>query len=112
MALKQKYTERDNSIELEMGVIFKLTDKSTAMCDQIFNALEMIDNKFKGRKGLGYKIKADEGHDEFIEISIYYKPNDQYIVLDIKEINVDAYLDHMNNDSLLETDDKNLRQIL
>ena len=37
MALKQKYTERDNSIELEMGVIFKLTDKSTAMCDQIFN---------------------------------------------------------------------------
>ena len=112
MALKQKYTERDNSIELEMGVIFKLTDKSTAMCDQIFNALEMIDNKFKGRKDLGYKIKADEGHDEFIEITIYNKPVDQYIVLDIKEINVDAYLDQMNNDSLLETDDKNLRQIL
>ena len=45
-------------------------------------------------------------------ITIYNKPVDQYIVLDIKEINVDAYLDQMNNDSLLETDDKNLRQIL
>jgi hypothetical protein len=112
MDLKQKSTEKDNSIELDMGVIFKLTDKSTAMCDQIFNALEMIDNKFKGRKELGYKIKEDEGHDGFIEITIYNKPVDQYVVLDIKEIDVDTYLDHINYNSLLQTNTKNLRQIL
>ena len=112
MDLKQKSTERDNSIELEMGVIFKLTDKSTYTCDQIFNALEMIDNKFRGRKELGTKVVTEEGCDEFIEISIYYKPTDQYIVLDIKEIGVDDYLDHINNDSLLKINPKNLRQIL
>lgn len=112
MDLKQKYTERDNSIELEMGVIFKLTDKSTSICNQIFNALEMIDNKFKGRKELGYKVTADDGQDEFIEISVYYKPKDQYVVLDIKETDVNVYLDHINNDSLLVINIKNERQIL
>tara|TARA_R110000824_G_scaffold1687_6_gene8407 strand:+ start:4829 stop:5116 length:288 start_codon:yes stop_codon:yes gene_type:complete len=95
-----------------MGVIFKLTDRSTYTCDQIFNALEMIDNKFKGRKELGYKVTTEEGVDEFIEIIIYYKPKDQFIVLDIKEINVDTYLDHINNDSLLKINRKNLRQVL
>ena len=91
MSLRQKYTEANNQVSLSMDVLFDLAGRSDKVCDQIFNALEMIDNNFTGDTTLGHRISSDDGEVIFIEIKFKSNKKGEYDVFKIYEVDTDRY---------------------
>ena len=81
------------------------------ICDQIFNALETIDNEFKGKKILGHRIVDDNGNPLYIGGTFFCKKPGEYDLLELEEIDSDGYLDLMNDGSLILINKHNQRII-
>ena len=111
MAFKQKYTEDNNKVSLSVEVLFELASRSEKVCDQIFNALETIDNEFKGKKLLGHRVVDDAGKPLYISGTFFCKKPGEYDLLELDYIESDDYLDLMNDKSLIIMNKKNERVI-
>jgi hypothetical protein len=111
MVLRQKYVEENNKVSLSIDVLFILAEESDKVCDQIFSALETIDNIFKGKKSLSHRIVDDNGDPMYIKINFISKKEGEYDVMEIKEIPVDEYLDMINSKSIIRLNKRNLRII-
>jgi hypothetical protein len=94
-----------------MEVLFNLAKRSEKVCDQIFTAFETIDNYFKGKKILAHLVVDDNGKPLYLKTLLFSKKKGEYEVLNIEEIEVDEYLDMMNEGKLIRTNKRNLRII-
>ena len=122
MVLRPRYIEENNQVSLSMDVLFNLAKRSEKVCDQIFTAFETIDNYFKGKKTLAHRylqssgrssadIIGDNGNPLYLKTLLFSKKKGEYEVLSIDEIEVDEYLDMMNEGKLIRTNKRNLRII-
>ncbi len=111
MVLRPRYIEENNQVSLSMDVLFNLAKRSEKVCDQIFTAFETIDNYFKGKKILAHRIIDDNGNPLYLKILLFSKKKGEYEVLNIDKIEVDEYLDMMNEGRLIRMNKRNLRII-
>ena len=108
----QKYIEENNSVTLSMDVIQQLMIVSDKVRYRIFDILEMIDNPINGEDMLGLRVANDEGKDIYFEIDIYLQTMGEYNIYNIVSIDVDRFLDLINEGKLLQLDKTKCRTIV
>lgn len=95
-----------------MDVIHQLMVVSDKVRYRIFDILEMIDNPIEGEELLALKISNDNGVDIYFEIDIYLQNQGDYNVYHITSIDVDRYLDLMNEGKLIKLNKNKCRTIV
>mgnify|MGYP003150481946 FL=1 len=108
----QKYIEENNSVTLSMEAIQQLMVLSDKVRYRIFNIFEMIDNPIDGEAVLGLRVPNDENRDIYFEVDLYLQTRGEYNIYKLTPIDVDRYLDLLNEEKLLELNQAKCRTIV
>lgn len=99
MGLKQRYTGvEDTTFDIAQDFLDSIVILGADVAIQLRKVLENNEDIFKKEGSMTYGFKIEE---LFYEVEIYCEDDFAPLLEDIRKINVDDYLDHINNNTKL-----------